>query len=332
MKRKARYIFSKGELRRKNNTIIFKNENGNKFFPIEEIKELYCFNDITISTQVIKLLNKYKVNIHFFDHYENYVASVENKNDEENITITEKLLLLKKENGLEIGKEIVKGILQNQISLLYHYYRHGEKDVKKNIDNIKEIMKKINVTSNEKQLLLTEAKAWQELYDALPKLIKQKDFSFEKRVKQKNLDEVNSMISFINSLLYAKVRKEFFKTKINPKVSFLHANTENRNSLVLDIADIFKPLLTYKVMLKLINKKSIKKNIHFENSKKGTILNEEGRKIIIAAFEEKINETVYMEKLKRKVSYETLFKIEAYKIIKYSLDDDYTYISYKEEV
>ena len=47
--RKCAYIFNDGELRRKDNTVCFLNEDGNKYLPIEDISDLYVFGEVSVS-------------------------------------------------------------------------------------------------------------------------------------------------------------------------------------------------------------------------------------------------------------------------------------------
>ena len=45
MKREI-YIFNNGELRRKDNTLLFETEEGKKFIPVEEINNVWVFGEI----------------------------------------------------------------------------------------------------------------------------------------------------------------------------------------------------------------------------------------------------------------------------------------------
>lgn len=65
MKNESKYIFSKGDLTREDFSIKYKNEKGNFYLPIEKIKELYCFNDITISTKLLDILSTAGIIVHF---------------------------------------------------------------------------------------------------------------------------------------------------------------------------------------------------------------------------------------------------------------------------
>ena len=60
---------------------------------------------------------------------------------------------------------------------------------------------------------------------------------------------------------------------------------------------------------------------HFVKDVNYCILNEEGRKIFIKAFEERMDSVFMHSKLKRKVSYRTALKLDCYKLIKNILED-----------
>jgi CRISP-associated protein Cas1 len=58
---------------------------------------------------------------------------------------------------------------------------------------------------------------------------------------------LNALISFGNSLVYAAVLGQIYRTQPNPTLSFLHEPGVRRFSLSLDLAEIFKPLLTDRI-------------------------------------------------------------------------------------
>ena len=60
---------------------------------------------------------------------------------------------------------------------------------------------------------------------------------------------------------------------------------------------------------------------HFEKNVNYCILNEEGRKIFINAFEDRIESVFTHEKLKRKTTYRNAIKLDCYKLIKSILED-----------
>jgi CRISPR-associated protein Cas1 len=60
---------------------------------------------------------------------------------------------------------------------------------------------------------------------------------------------------------------------------------------------------------------------HFDNKLNYCILNPQGRKIFIKAFEERLEKKFKHGKLKRLVSYNTAIKIDGYKLIKDIMED-----------
>lgn len=49
----TRYITSMGDLKRKDNSIVFKNEKGNFYIPVEGIREIYCLNEVSLNTKLL---------------------------------------------------------------------------------------------------------------------------------------------------------------------------------------------------------------------------------------------------------------------------------------
>jgi CRISPR-associated protein Cas1 len=145
--------------------------------------------------------------------------------------------------------------------------------------------------------------------------------NFASRTKQPPKDPVNALISFGNSLMYTAILSELYKTVLDPTVSYLHEPSTKRFSLSLDFAEIFKPLVVDPLILTLLNKRRIQEK-HFETEGDAVYLNEEGRKIFIAAFDEKMQTTIKHRKLNRNVSYRYLIRLEAYKLIKHVIGDE----------
>lgn len=113
MKSESKYIFSKGDFTRSDFSIKFKNESGNFYLPIEKVKELYCFNEVTISTKLLDILATAGIIVHFFNYYGNYIGTFYPK---ENL-ISGRLIVKQVETfqnyRIEIAKAFVKGIAQN---------------------------------------------------------------------------------------------------------------------------------------------------------------------------------------------------------------------------
>ena len=143
----------------------------------------------------------------------------------------------------------------------------------------------------------------------------------KKKKKRPPDNPINAMISFGNSLLYTKTISAIYRTHLDQRISFLHEPSEGRFSLSLDISEVFKPIIVYKTIFDLINNKKIQVSKHFDKKVNYCLLNEEGKKIFVTAFEERIESTFNHAKLKRRVSYRTAIKLDCYKLIKYIIEN-----------
>jgi len=129
---------------------------------------------------------------------------------------------------------------------------------------------------------------------------------------------VNCLISFANSLVYSTVLSEIYNTQLNPSVSFLHEPFERRFSLSLDLSEVFKPFLGDRTIFKLLNKGLIGED-HFRKDVNYCLLNDEGKRIFLRDFDERLKTTIKHRSLGRNVSYQRLVRLECYKLIKHLL-------------
>ena len=310
-----------GELKRKDNSIMFKNEKGNFYIPIQDTKELYCMNEVSFNTKFLDFIAKAGITLHLFNYYENYSGTFYPKEKYVSGNLTVKQAICFIERRLEIAKAIVEGISLNIHEVLYHHFRHGKKELKPYLDWIKEDVPKFlskNITIE--QILFIEGQIWARFYASF-KYFLPDDFIINKRVKRPPDNPMNALIGFGNTLLYTKTISSIYQTHLNQTIAFLHSPREGRFSLSLDLCEVFKPIIVFKTIFDLVAKKRLQVSKHFDKSLNYALLNESGKKIFIDAFETRINETFMHKKLKRKVSYKHCLKLDGYKLIKFIVED-----------
>lgn len=329
----TRYITSMGELTRKDNSLCFRKDNKNVYIPVENTKEIYCLNEVSINSKLLDFLSQSNIVVHFFNYYEGYSGTYYPKNQYNSGKLLVKQVNTFENNRLYIAKKIVKGIGVNIREVLYHYYKHNKKEVKKTIDWIKDIFfEKVESSENINVLMCVEGELWERFYREFKNFLPE-DFIMNKRVKRPPDNPINALISFGNSLLYTKTISAIYRTHLDQRISYLHEPSEGRFSLSLDISEVFKPIIVYKTIFDLVNNKKIQVNKHFDKKVNYCLLNEEGRKIFIEAFESRMESVFAHQRLKRKVSYRTAIKLDCYKIIKYIMEEkDFELFSLKEKI
>jgi CRISPR-associated protein Cas1 len=314
-KNHTRYIFSMGELKRKDNSIAFVNKKGNFYIPVQDTRELYCMNEVSFNTKFLDFIARAGITLHLFNYYGNYSGSFYPKESLVSGDLTIKQSQAHIENRISIAKSIVKAIAQNIHYTIYHYYRHGKEEVKPFLDWIKTQEKLLEKDLDISQLLFVEGQIWHRFYDSFEHFLPQ-DFLMNKRVKRPPNNPMNALVSFGNSLLYTKTISALYQTHLNQSISFLHSPSEGRFSLSLDISEAFKPVIVYKTIFDLVGRKKLQVTKHFDSKLNYCLLNESGKKVFIDAYEGRLNETFMHPKLKRKTSYKNALKLDGYKLIK----------------
>ncbi|TCS94949.1 type I-B CRISPR-associated endonuclease Cas1b [Hazenella coriacea] len=312
----VRYLTSMGELKRKDHSLIFRNDRGNNYIPIEGIKEIYCLNEVSINTKLLNLLSKAGIIIHFFNYHQHYSGTFYPKEGLVSGRLTVKQAEAFQQIRLPIAKAIVKGIANNIYYVLYHYYTHGSKEIKPFLDWLrKDVPNWMEKDITIQQILFIEGTIWKKFYNSFQYFLPE-SFLFNKRVRQLPDNPMNALISFGNSILYAKTISQIYQTHLNQSISFLHEPSDGRFSLSLDLCEVFKPLIVFRTIFENINNRKLQVEKHFDKQLNYCLLNDAGRNIFVKSLEERLDKVFMHPKLKRKVSYRTAIKLDAYKLIK----------------
>lgn len=310
------YIFSNGELKRKDNNIYF----NDRALKIEMTSDIYLFGEVTLNTKCLNFLGQNKKAFHFFNYYGFYTGSFYPKES----NVSGKLLVKQveyfqdREKRIELAREIIKSASDNIFRNLRYYNGRG-KDLKNEMEIIKSYQLELDKAQDVNEIMGIEGNIRKVYYSTWSKIINQ-EIDFEKRVKRPPDNMINTLISFINSLIYTTCLSEIYKTQLNPTISYLHSPGDRRFSLCLDITEIFKPLIVDRMIFSLLNKNMISED-DFAKDSNFYYLKDKGRKKILEEYEKKLNQTITHKELKRDVSYQTLIKLECYKLIKHLLGD-----------
>jgi len=321
------YILKSGKLRRKGNTLYLKTKREVKVIPINNINALFCFGEIDVNTKLLIFLTQNKIPVHFFNYYGFYVGSYYPRDylNSGFLLVRQCLHYLDLNKRLYLAREIVNGSITNILKNLKLYKKHG-KDVLTYIKNIENIRVNLEKANTIRDIMGIEGMCHNIYYQSFSKILR-KGFELEKRTKRPPHNMLNALISFGNSLVYTLCLTEIYHTQLNPTISYLHEPSERRFSLSLDIAELFKPLISDRVTFKLINNQIINKQDFDRNLNYCYLKNSRKRKFLVE-FDKQLNKTIFYKKLKRKVSYQKLVRIECYKLIKHLIGDE-LYKSFK---
>lgn len=316
------YIFSNGELKRQENTLYFESEKGKKYLPVEHVSELYIFGEVTINKKLLEFLSQKEILLHFFNYYGYYAGTYYPREHYNSgyMILRQAEYYMDDQKRMILARKFVDGGSSNMLKVLGYYNSRGV-ELEKEIREMERLKAQIEKQQTVEELMAIEGNIRSTYYSAFNKILRSEDFSFDVRSRRPPMSRINSLISFGNSLCYTECLRQIYQTHLDPRIGFLHSTNFRRFTLNLDVAEIFKPIIVDRCIFTIVNKNMVKDE-HFMDELDKVYLNEKGRDVFVRAFEERMRSTIKHEKLKRNVSYETLIRMELYKLEKHLLGEE----------
>lgn len=315
------YVYNNGDLKRKDNTLRFTSYDGEKRdIPIERISDIYVMSEMSFNTTFLSYISQYGIPIHFFNYYNFYTGSFYPKES----NLAGQLLVNQVQHYTEYDKRllIAKKFIQAAADNIYRnlrYYNGRDKNVSDYMKNIDSLRTGLVGAKSIQELMGIEGNIRKKYYAAWSVIINQ-EIEFDKRVMHPPDNMINSLISFVNSLVYTRTLSEIYHTQLNPTISYLHEPGIRRYSLCLDISEVFKPLIGDRLIFSLLNRKQITEK-SFTKELNYLHLKKDASKLIVSEFEKKMKQTIMHKELGRQVSYQYLIRLEAYKLIKHLIGE-----------
>jgi len=304
------YLIKSGTLSKSEGSLVLKNESEKIAIPLETVDTVLMYGNITITSPALKLMSDHNIPAFLYSENGWYITSIypETYLQSGYFVSKQASFFLDADKRLELARRIVLGATKNMAKVCLRAKMGKLQYSATSIKNAKDVRELMGLEGNVhiNYLSLMDSK--------LPA-----KFKVQARTRRPPTNFTNSIMSYLYSVLYGITAAEIFSTHLHPALSFLHEPSERRSSLSLDVSEIFRPIFCDRVILKLINLKMINENDFISND--GVFLNQIGKRKVLQAFDEKLNETTYSPSLKRKVSNRHLIRLELYKIEKHILNE-----------
>ena len=263
---------------------------------------------MTIDSRVVELLSERGIHINIMNKFGEKLATIEPVGQRFEMSAVERQLMAYHNEDLrfKIAREMERSILHNLRSVLRYYdNKVKERQLQQAIELLSEAIASLSSAKTINDLLMIEARARQDYFSAFQYILLEKDFAFTRRSRRPPEDALNALIS-------------------------LHSASRRAESLQLDIADIFKPILVDRTIFALINRQELRVEEHFERvmvgQKEGVYLNSLGKRIFLRALKEKLRTVVTVKG--RKLRYSDVIRAEVYKLHRF-LRDGESYKAYR---
>ncbi len=320
--KKTIYIFSDGDLQRKDNTIRFATDEGKRFLPVEDINEIFLFGEINLNKRLLEFLSQKEILVHYFSYFGYYMGTFYPREHYNSgyMILRQAESYLDYIKRLEIAKQFVVGAVENIKKVLRYYLNRG-KEIEATIKKIENLEQSLPHCTTIEELMALEGNIRNHYYKSFDSILGNPHFVFEERTRRPPKNHLNSLISFGNSILYTYILSEIYRTHLDPRIGFLHATNFRRFSLNLDVAEIFKPIIIDRLIFTLISKKMITRS-DFVKEMGGIVIKESARKKFIEELDKRLKVTIKHRSTGREVSYRRLIRLELYKLQKHLMNEE----------
>ena len=289
-----------------------------KRVPVERILDIHALAPVRINSALLQFLSHKQTPIHHYGFKGDYQGSFLPVNETPNGKLLKKQVSLLQSDDKRRGvcRALITGAMRNMLKVIRAYkYRNAEKSSQKisaEISRMQGIINKMDHIGSLAALRSKEAWFRKIFYRCFDCLVPGR-FRLEGRSYNPPGNPANAMISFLNSLLYGVILGEIYRTPLYPDIGVLHEPGSSQFPLVYDLAEIFRPILSERLSIRLIRNGHINTN-HFKKTENGTYLNKDGRLVLARAFEKHLRKTVQVPNRAKPVSYRYAIRREAQKL------------------
>lgn len=201
---------------------------------------------------------------------------------------------------------------------------HDNADLRKDeqISKVMEVLNsgiaKVAEAETIEEVMGIEGNCAQNYFSVFDKLITNQKvpFSFEFRTKRPPLDPVNAVLSFVYTLLTSEYAAALETVGLDSYIGFCHALRSGRSSLACDLVEEAR-CIAERFVITLLNLQVIGEK-DFEKQISGAVwLNEEGRKKVLARWQEKKRSDMVHPYLKQKIPLGLLPYVQSNLLAKY---------------
>jgi CRISPR-associated protein Cas1 len=277
--------------------------------PIHYLEGIVTFGYMGNSPALLALCMERGVSITFLNEYGKFLASVTGP-VKGNVLLRRKQYRLadSQYDCMKLASRFIIGKLLNYRTVVRRFVSdHGNKCDANNMESvIKELARgavKVDKASSLDEIRGIEGKSTRDYFSVFDNMIlNQKScFYMRERNRRPPLDNVNALLSFIYMLLANETKSALETVGLDPYVGFLHRDRPGRPGLASDLMEEFRPYLSDRLAINLINRRQITGEDFIKKESGGVFINEKGRKTILEAWQKRKRDEIIHPFLNEKI-------------------------------
>jgi len=296
------YITTQGSyLAREGETVKVRVKNDTKIrVPIHTLGNIICFGQVSCSPFLMGLCAERGVGLSFLSKQGRFLARVQGPTNGNVLLRRAHYRLAEAE---EAAADIARGIVAAKAANCRNVLLRAQRDnpgsdhsamIAQAADKLKERIKVLRHPMSLDAVRGVEGDSARIYFGVFDHLITgdKNAFYFRQRIRRPPLDNVNALLSFLYTILAHDVRSALESFGLDSAVGFLHCDRPGRPGLALDLMEELRPHVVDRLVLSLINRRQIKGS-GFQTTESGAVhMNDETRKEVIVAYQNRKQETL----------------------------------------
>ena len=278
--------------------------------PLHHIGSLVCFGNVLVSPALMHRLADEGKSLVLLDHSGRSKARLEGPVSG-NILLrqAQHRLALDTTFALTTARAMVAGKLRNSRSVLLRGAREAAdpdeaQTLSRTAESLAASLRAVAQAPDFDTLRGIEGEAARGYFTGLNLIVKPQaraGFRLDGRTKRPPRDRFNALISFLYSMLMNDCRSAAESVGLDPQLGFLHVVRPGRAALALDLQEEFRSVLADRLALTLINRGQLSVKDFDEREGGAVMLNDQGRRAVVTAWQERKQEEVTHPQLESKV-------------------------------
>lgn len=319
-----RYLSLDGE-----NVVVFEDKEEVGRIPLHNLQSIVTFGYPGVSPALMGACAQRDVDLTFMSGSGRFLARVSGE-VKGNVTLRKQQYRVSedKTKSLVVARNFIFGKVYNARWILERAAR--DYPLRLDANRLKEKSKflyqnlqQIRECNDTAKLLGLEGEAASVYFSVFDQLILQQkeDFSFEERSRRPPLNKVNAMLSFSYSLLAGMCGSALEGAGLDPYVGFYHTDRPGRMSLALDIMEELRGVMADRFVITMINRRAIKNEHFIQKENRAVLLNENGRKLFLSAWQERKQDNIKHPFLNEKIEWGMIPHVQAMLLARYLRGD-----------
>ena len=314
------YIQTPGaRLRKQGERLIVETKTETRKLPMISVSQAALFGPVSVTTPALHALMRAKIPVSWFTTGGWFLGhTIGTGNGNVAVREAQYRAAFSEPRSLAFARGLVSAKVRNSRTMLRRNWRseRGTEGKREALARLKRLSRRSLHASNSQLLLGLEGEAASIYFGRFENMLATNatdglgGFSFTTRNRRPPADPVNAMLSLAYALLVRLFSDTLSSTGLDPYLGLYHRPRHSRPALALDLMEPFRSIIADSCVIQVVNNGEIRPS-HFVFNGPACSLKPRGRKVLIAAYERRLEQITTHPLFGYRVSMRRLIEVQA---------------------